>query len=149
MDMQLMQKRQELEATSHKNEPKSSKAKQIREYMLSKDSFSLKDLTEKFPEMSYNLIKNEALRAKKKGLLSQDKGKGYYTVNKNVILELSKSTQVREYILSKNSFSVSELREKFPEISYNLIKTEVWRSKKKGLISQDKAKGKGHYIVKK
>lgn len=153
MGMQLMRKQQEqeLEANSNTSKPKSSKSKQIREYMLSQDSFSLGELAEEFPEISYDLIKNETSRSKKKGLISQDKakGRGHYTVNKNVILELSESRQIREYMLSRDLFSLRELVENFPEISYDLIRNEVLRSKKKGLISQDKAKGKGHYIVKK
>ena len=151
MDMQLMRKQQELEAISNTSKPKSSKSKQIREYMLSKDSFSLKELVERFPEMSYDLIKCEVWRSKEKGLISQDKakGEGHYTVNKNFIPKSSNSKQIREYMLSKDTFSLTELVERFPEMSYNLIKNEALRSKKKGLISQDKSKGKGHYIVKK
>lgn len=58
---------------------------------------------------------------------------------------LSISAQVREYILSKDSFFVSELKEKFPGKSA-IISNVLQVAKNRGVISSDK---RGHYIVKK
>ena len=55
--------------------------KQVREYMLSKDSFSVKDLKNHFPKYSANTINNALNLAKRKGLVTAI-SRGNYVVNK-------------------------------------------------------------------
>lgn len=60
---------------------KKNKIKQVREYMLSKDSFSVKDLKNHFPKYSANTINNALNLAKRKGLVTAI-SRGNYVVNK-------------------------------------------------------------------
>ena len=60
---------------------KGSQVKQIRDYMLSKESFTVKELKQHFPDMSNTTINNAINLAKKKGLITST-GRGEYSVNK-------------------------------------------------------------------
>lgn len=55
------------------------------------------------------------------------------------------SKQIREYIATKNSFYVNEIKQKFPYASVKLITNILYYDKNKGLISSCK---RGYYTVK-
>ena len=55
--------------------------KQVREYMLSKSSFTVKDLKHHFPNLTTGTINNAVHIAKSKGLIIST-GRGEYRVNK-------------------------------------------------------------------
>ena len=59
-----------------------SKIKQVRDYMLSMTSFSVKDLKRHFPNLTAATINNAVYLAKSKGIITAT-GRGEYVVNKN------------------------------------------------------------------
>lgn len=69
-------------ADTNLTDPKESKVKKIRDYILSIESFTTKELRKQFPEFTNITINNAIYLAKKKGLIvSTEKGK--YIVNKD------------------------------------------------------------------
>ena len=60
---------------------KVNKVKQVRDYMLSMSSFTVKDLRNHFPNMTAGTIHNAVTLAKNKNLITVT-GKGTYVVNK-------------------------------------------------------------------
>lgn len=70
------------ETNSNSTVQKENQTKQIREYMLSMNSFTVKDLKLHFPNLHYTPIRNALYTAKRQGLITSiDRGK--YVVNKN------------------------------------------------------------------
>lgn len=61
---------------------KDNKAKRIRDYVLTKESFTVKELAKQFPDLNTGDIGNALHIAKNKGLITST-GKGKYIVNKN------------------------------------------------------------------
>ena len=70
------------EAFSNSTVGRKSQVKQVRDYMLSLDSFSIKDLKKHFTNLNDSAISNALYLAKRKGIITA-LGNGKYVVNKN------------------------------------------------------------------
>ena len=70
------------EAFSNSTVGRKSQVKQVRDYILSLDSFSIKDLKKHFTNLNVSAISNALYQAKRKGLITA-LGNGKYVVNKN------------------------------------------------------------------
>ena len=71
----------ELDTVAESKVEKGSQVKQVRDYMLSMSSFTVKDLRRYFPNLTTGTINNALYLAKKKGLITAT-GRGEYRVNK-------------------------------------------------------------------
>ena len=72
---------EELDTVAESKVEKGSQVKQVRDYMLSMSSFTVKDLKRYFPNLTTGTINNALYLAKKKGLITAT-GRGEYRVNK-------------------------------------------------------------------
>ena len=72
---------EELDIVAESEVEKGSQVKQVRDYMLSMSSFTVKDLKHYFPNLTSGTINNALYLAKKKGLITAT-GRGEYRVNK-------------------------------------------------------------------
>ena len=70
------------ETFSNSTVGRKSQVKQVRDYILSLDSFSIKDLKKHFTNLNVSAISNALYQAKRKGLITA-LGNGKYVVNKN------------------------------------------------------------------
>lgn len=153
-----------------------SQVKQIREYMLSINSFTIKDLKHHFPNLTTGTINNAVHLAKSKGLITAT-GRGEYCVkavepnaieksSASVSKEMtqiekdnteesnigktkrrtSQSKKVREFILTLDRFSVKQVRSNFPDVPATIVNNVIRLAKTKGLIT---CVTKGEYIVNK
>ena len=153
-----------------------SQVKQIREYMLSINSFTIKDLKHHFPNLTTGTINNAVHLAKSKGLITAT-GRGEYCVkavephaieksSASVSKEMtqiekdntkesnigktkrrtSQSKKVRKFILTLDRFSVKQVRSNFPDVPATIVNNVIRIAKTKGLIT---CVTKGEYIVNK
>ena len=72
----------DLSKTDANSVKEANKVKQVRDYMLSRESFTVKELNEKFPELDKGSIGNALYLAKSKGLIKPI-ARGKYIVNKD------------------------------------------------------------------
>ena len=135
---------------------------EIRKYMQNQNSFTLKDLVKQFPDVPYHSISDLLGREKKKkniyviekGIYS--KNSSYKTHNEpvnniennsqNTLKEnsISKKQKIREYILTLQEFSSSDIQKHFSDIHYQSIILVIRQMKKENLI---KSTSYGNYQV--
>ncbi len=137
---------------------KDNKTKKVRDYILTLQSFTSKELSEHFPDLSVGDIGSALHIIKNKGLITST-GRGKYIVNENSpkpetienteVKKCSKAKpvkdnkveKVRDYILTLESFTSKELSQQFPDLSIGDIGNALYLAKKKGLIiSTDRGK---------
>ena len=153
-----------------------SQVKQVRDYMLSMSSFTVKDLKHHFPNLSTGTINNAVYLAKNKGLITAT-GRGEYrikAVEPHVVEKSSTSTsrkmtqidkdnttesnigktkrhtsqskKVREFILTLDRFSVKQVISNFPDVPVAIVNNVIRLAKTKGLIT---CVARGEYVVNK
>lgn len=153
-----------------------SQVKQVRDYMLSMNSFTVKELKQHFPNLSTGTINNALYLAKNKGLITAT-GRGEYRVkavephvvekssasasrkmtqiDKDNTTEsnigktkrhTSQSKKVREFILTLDRFSVKQVISNFPNVPVATVNNAIRSAKTKGLIT---CVARGEYIVNK
>lgn len=153
-----------------------SQVKQVRDYMLSISSFTVKDLKHHFPNLTTGTINNALYLAKSKGLITAT-GRGEYRVkavephvvekssasastemtqiDKDNTTEsnigktkrhTSQSKKVREFILTLDRFSVKQVISNFPDIPAAIVNNVIRLAKTKGLIT---CVARGEYVVNK
>lgn len=153
-----------------------SQVKQVRNYMLSMNSFTVKELKQHFPNMSTGTINNALYLAKNKGLITAT-GRGEYrvkAVEPHVVEKSSASTsremtqidkdnttesnigktkrhtsqskKVREFILTLDRFSVKQVISNFPDVPAAIVNNVIRLAKTKGLIT---CVARGEYVVNK
>ena len=150
-----------------------SQVKQVREYMLSISSFTVKDLKHHFPNLTTGTINNAVYLAKSKGLITAT-GRGEYrvkAVGPHVVEKSSASAsiemtqtdkdntteskgisilnceiQVREFILTLDRFSVKQVISNFPDVPAAIVNNVIRLAKTKGLIT---CVARGEYVVNK
>ena len=138
------------------------KLNEIRKYMQSQNSFSIKDLVKQFPDVPYHSISDLLGREKKKKNIYAIE-KGVYSKNSsykphndqvnNIENNLqdtlkenstSKKQKIREYILTLQEFSSSDIQKHFSDIHYQSIILVIRQMKNENLI---KSTSYGNYIV--
>lgn len=153
-----------------------SQVKQVRDYMLSMSSFSVKDLKHHFPNLTTATINNAVYLAKSKGLITAT-GRGEYRIEavKPHVVEkgsasastemaqidkdnttesnigktkrhTSQSKRVREFILTLDRFSVKQVISNFPDVPAAIVNNVIRLAKTKGLIT---CVARGEYVVNK
>lgn len=151
-----------------------SQVKQVRDYMLSISSFTVKDLKHHFPNLTTGTINNAVYFAKRKGLITAT-GRGEYrvkAVEPHVVEKSSASTEmtqidkdnttesnigktkrhtsqskkVREFILTLDRFSVKQVISNFPDVPATIVNNVIRLAKTKGLIT---CVARGEYVVNK
>lgn len=153
-----------------------SQVKQVRDYMLSISSFTVKDLKHHFPNLTTGTINNAVYLAKSKGLITAT-GRGEYRVkavephvvekssasastkmtqiDKDNTTEsnigktkrhTSQSKKVREFILTLDRFSVKQVISNFPDVPAAIVNNVIRLAKTKGLIT---CVARGEYVVNK
>lgn len=153
-----------------------SQVKQVRDYMLSMSSFTVKDLKHHFPNLTTGTINNTVYLAKNKGLITAT-GRGEYRVkavephviekgsastsremtqiNKdnttesnigNIKRHTSQSKKVRNFILTLDRFSVKQVISNFPDVPAAIVNNVIRLAKTKGLIT---CVARGEYVVNK
>lgn len=153
-----------------------SQVKLVRNYMLSMNSFTVKELKQHFPNLSTGTINNALYLAKNKGLITST-GRGEYRVkavephvveksNASTSREItqidkdnttesnigktkrhtSQSKKVREFILTLDRFSVKQVISNFPDVPAAIVNNVIRLAKTKGLIT---CVARGEYVVNK
>lgn len=153
-----------------------SQVKLVRNYMLSMNSFTVKELKQHFPNLSTGTINNALYLAKNKGLITAT-GRGEYrvkAVEPHVVEKSSASTsremtqidkdnttesnigktkrhtsqskKVREFILTLDRFSVKQVISNFPDVPATIVNNVILLAKTKGLIT---CVARGEYVVNK
>ena len=115
---------------------------EIRKYMQNQDSFQVKDLTKQFTDMPYHSIIDLIGREKKNGKIYMI-AKGTYSKYHNNT-NISKKQKIREYILTLQEFSSSDIQKHFSDVHYQSIILVIRQMKKENLI---KSTSYGNYKV--
>lgn len=167
---------EELDTVAESTVERGSQVKQVRDYMLSMSSFTVKDLKHHFPNLSTGTINNAVYLAKNKGLITAT-GRGEYrvkAVEPHVVEKSSTSTsrkmtqidkdnttesnigktkrhtsqskKVREFILTLDRFSVKQVISNFPDVPVAIVNNVIRLAKTKGLIT---CVARGEYVVNK
>lgn len=142
---------------------KDNKTKKVRDYILTLQSFTSKELSQQFPDLSIGDIGSALHIIKNKGLITST-GRGKYIVNENSPkpetienpkakkcskakpVKDNKVEKVRNYMLTLESFTFKELSEHFPDLSVKDIRNALYLAKNKGLITST---DRGKYTVNK
>lgn len=103
-------------------------------------------------EMSETEVSTEPVGVEKKKIISDNLStslevdKGALTNNNSSVGRGTQISQVREYMLSKATFTTKELRKQFPDVSAVTINNALMQAKNKGLITSI---GRGEWETKK
>lgn len=115
---------------------------EIRKYLQNQDSFQVKDLTKQFTDIPYHSIIDLIGREKKNGKIYMI-AKGTYSKYHNNT-NISKKQKIREYILTLQEFSSSDIQKHFSDVHYQSIILVIRQMKKENLI---KSTSYGNYKV--